>query len=274
MSSQPSILGASEHMTKKPHPRHIRDIAHLYLSRRQTSAPAVVSILVTAASHECFSGLHVANLAVAFSARKFTVRLYDLSGTLPNASFYLAHPPKLYLGERSWGQEAFHPALCGVSAAVDAVPPPAQDVGDRQSQVHLIHLPSLQAPAMLRERVGEASTVLTPNRWTLVLHDTRGVDLATMEWLRREVEPQRTFTVTVGDPGPPLVPRAEYLGGLGAWKPLVADRVPVVVREPQARASLEYLSVCDSMLSRINRIRRGTLAAQSTEVPTGHPAGG
>ncbi len=274
MSSLQSIAGASEHMTKEPRPRHIRDIAHLFLSRRQASAPAVVSILVTAAGRECFSGLHVANLAMAFATRKFTVRLYDLSGTQPNASFYLAHPPKIYLGERTWGQEAFHPALCGVSVAVDAVPPPAQDAGDRQSQVQLIHLPPLQAPATLRDRVGDATSVLTPNRWTLVLHDTRGVDLAAMEWLRREVEPQRTFTVTVGDPGPPLVPRAEHLGGLGAWKPLVVDRVPVVVREPQARASMEYLAVCDSMLSRINRIRRRTFAAQSTEVPTGHPAGG
>jgi hypothetical protein len=255
-------------MTTQSRPRHIRDIAHLYLSRRHGKAPAALSILVTSAGSECFSGLHVANLAVAFSKRKIAVSVYELSGMLPNASFYLAHPPGVYLGTR--GPEMFHPALSGVSLTFGTAP--VADAGQRTARVNLIHLPPLRMQEGLRQSLGRAAGVLTPDRWALLLHDSAGIDLATAKWLRLEAGPQRTLTVRVGDRGPSLVPGAEHLGALGGWRPRVVDRVPVVLREPRADVSLEYLSICDSMLSRLNRIVRRSHAA--AEVSTGSPAGG
>lgn len=258
-------------MTKQPRPRHIRDIAHLYLSRRQGGARAVVSVAVTSSRRECFGGLHVANLAVAFARRKLDVRLYELSGTLPNASFYLAHPPRLYLGTRAWGQDTFHPALAGVSLTFETAPPPAG--GSGRPQVHLIHLPALSSGDELWGALERAEGILTADRWTLLVHDAGGADAAAARRLGRRIEPQRAFTMTVGGPGPCPVPGVEHLGGLGVWKPLVVDRVPVVLRNPQARASLEYLSICDSLLSRMNGNARRN-RAQDTGVSAGHPAGG
>ncbi|MEE9271350.1 MAG: hypothetical protein V3V49_13940 [Candidatus Krumholzibacteria bacterium] len=257
-------------MTTQSRPRHIRDIAHLYLSRRHGAAPVTLSILVTSAGSECFSGLHVANLAMAFSERKIAVSVYELSGMLPNASFYLAHPPGVYLGTR--GPDMFHPALRGVSLTFGTVPPPVADAGQRTARLNLFHLPPLRMQERLRESLKRAAGILSPERWMLLLHDNAGIDLSMAKWLRVEVGPQRTLTVRVGDPGPSLVPGAEHLGAIGGWRPRVVDRVPVVLREPRADVSLEYLSICDSVLSRLNRIARRNHAA--AEVSTGNPAGG
>jgi hypothetical protein len=78
--------------------RHIRDIAHLYISgsRDRTPAPRVTLVIV-GENRACFSGFHAANLAAALSARGCSVRLSERSGLLPNAGFYLALSPSQYI---------------------------------------------------------------------------------------------------------------------------------------------------------------------------------
>ena len=153
-------------MTGSARPRHIRDIAHLYLSRRKVPAaaaeegPGPLHLCITSSGRNCMSGFHTANLAAALAERQSDVRIFDLSGAQPNASFYFSHPPALYLDYTGDGRQRFIPALPRVSIAFDLDARPRRVNSPGAPPVTIYHLPPDDMESMrevwrsLEDRVG------------------------------------------------------------------------------------------------------------------------
>jgi hypothetical protein len=95
-------------------PRHIRDIAHLYISRM----PARINrhlVWVTAASRDCFSAYHAANLALGIARRGHVVELVEASGILPCTAYFLRLPPRVYIKHKTQCPEEPLSALGGIT---------------------------------------------------------------------------------------------------------------------------------------------------------------
>ncbi len=85
-------------------PRHIRDIAHLYISRsasKDGSPPR--RVYITPTSRECFGGYHTANIALGFAQKGYAVQLMEISDTLPCSAYFLRLPPSVYLKQKAQG---------------------------------------------------------------------------------------------------------------------------------------------------------------------------
>ena len=84
-------------MVDRKKPRHIRDIAHLYLSRAEKpSRSGEGFLLVAGTGRECFPAFHTVNLALALSARGYLVDLVDISAEPLSVGFFLGLPPAVY----------------------------------------------------------------------------------------------------------------------------------------------------------------------------------
>jgi len=181
--------------------RHIRDIAHLYISgaRRRDPAPRAC-LLVTGENKLAFPGFHAANLAAALAARGCEVRLHERSGLLPNAGFYLALPPTGYI---PWNLADDETAIGLSGVTLDYAPRRDEEVSGETTrpQVDFFHFPPLSGvtPA------GEPST-----------HERASVEPAALECaalLRAQPRPI-LIVVVAGAGGPrPGIP-AGFLGSL------------------------------------------------------------
>jgi len=240
-------------------PRNIRDIAHLYLSRRVIHTPASsLNIFLTASSKDCFSGFHTANLAAAFSKQKACVRVFELSGLLPNAAFYFSHSPHVYLGWEKVSPREFAPALNAISVAFDPVRLMSEFPQDRGLRVNLIHLPPAgvdgQSAVFLKRVVGRCAR----ERWAIYLTPDGSVcDPDVLRWLGSRA----TFSLTVdngsGSTRPPAVATGS-LGSISRWRMALKDRVPVVFRNPNTGLSRQYMAISESILCQINSLRRNS----------------
>lgn len=194
-------------------PRHIRDIAHLYLSRQM---PVVRAVTLSASSGTSFPGFHVANIAVAFTRAGYAVRLVEQSGLLPDSCYFLSLPSEIAFGR---ARERFEPvaALDGITVFFERPDPPTSPTTGA-GVVDLIHAPP--DPAETPEIEGD--TVVT------VLEVGGRLDV-----------------LASGRDG--AVP-----GGLGAisrWRPALRDRVPVAVRDPESMLSRQYDHLCAGIIS-------------------------
>ena len=100
-------------------PRHIRDIAHLYISR----LPARIDrhrVWVTAISRDCFSAYHAANLALGMAHRGHVVELVEASGVLPCTAYFLRLPPRVYIKHKAQCPEESLSALGGIKLKFSA----------------------------------------------------------------------------------------------------------------------------------------------------------
>ena len=249
-------------MQKGRRPRHIRDIAHLYLSRTRAPAPrASFNIVVVAEGRACWPGFHVANLAAALSLRNVEVRIYELSGLLPNVSFYFAHPPQRYLRVTQRSASLALPGLGDITISHLPRERVTRHEGTRRARINLIHLP----PA-LEERAPEATeppldALLDPDRGeTCVLALTEHKELSerVVAATERRVRPRLAFALTVkaGEARHAIAEELRDLGSLTNWEHRVAERVPLVLRNGDDDVARAYLSVCDSMLGQLKRMAR------------------
>jgi len=234
-------------------PRHIRDIAHLYLSKKKRAMGSVpVRLLVAAQDQTSFSAFHVANIAAAMALRKARVRIHELSGILPNACFYFCHPPHVYMGSRA----PVIPGLHGIDLSFDLPGQVDGDDVDAPFHVTLVHLP----PFSVERDVLKTADTLTDfdgETWAMLLV---GDDAMLPDFQAQFVDrlgSYRSLVLSTGvgrthidDEGP------RKLGGVFDWEASLPDRVPIVLRSPEIPLSLTYLSVCDSLLGKMVSARR------------------
>lgn len=232
-------------------PRHIRDIAHLYLSRMRTPSHSQVrrSLLVAGASKECFSGFHVANLALSLSVQGHSLRLVDLSGLILNSAFFFAMPANIYaanIDARAPRDEraGWLSALGGVSLSMGVPAYAASPDQPGEKGLDVYHLPTLDSDeafvTALTRITGElgrdaAPTLLClrPGRWD--------------EPPRRVLEgvAGRRYGLRVDNDEPGGASSFLDLGFIDRWTRFLPDPVPVIVRDPASRLSRSYMSVCE-----------------------------
>jgi hypothetical protein len=256
-------------MERNSKPRHIRDIAHLYLSRLPEKRNGRHSLLYIAASSvDCFGAYHAANIALCLQQRGQRVRLIDLSGNLPCCAYFLKLPPRVYIKQKKENPGEELSALAGISVCFEAPGSHAAKPGGEEgivagfrpragSQIDIVHLPpasaSDAAEAALRSCESlpgvrnATAAVLAPDDRTAQMAGGRlfgsrsGIDWVTLALSRkpRAEEHEGSFRQSLG-----------YLAG---WRPLLSDPLPCVVRDPESHLSRSYFSVSEALISRSNR---------------------
>lgn len=209
-------------------PRHIRDIAHLYLSR-QNQNPAVRKIVIFGNTRDDFPGFHAANLAVAFARAERSVRLLDLSGLVPDSAYFLALPPEIAL-DPQWREKfarAPFTALAGVRLSFSLEESDGVETG---AAVDVLHAPISALFSNLPEKV---------------LGWMRGAD-AHVCVARGDADippiPEmggRGFVVHTS-PGQNLRPGWTVADPVSRWRDALTDRVPAAIRDPGSILARRY----------------------------------
>jgi hypothetical protein len=247
-------------------PRHIRDIAHLYLSRLPAKGKSRRSVIyVAAASGDCFGAYHAANIALCCQQQGHRVRLFELSGQLPCCGYFLRLPPSVYIKQKKEFPREELSALGGISISF-SVPDPAGDTrgpaqgvaaGFRRSSgsgLDIVHLPpaasreaaeqALRSAEFLHEGVAPLSV-----RAVVLAMDDHAASVAggrlfgkrnSIDWVILSLNRNRPGGANTG------VFR-QSLGYLAGWRPLLADPLPCVVRDPESHVSRSYFSISEAL---------------------------
>lgn len=225
-------------------PRHVRDIAHLYLSRMRRPGAGGVRLVVVGMSADVIPAFHVANLALAAAARGIPVRVEDRSGLPINAGCFLGLDPSCWVAREdgpvtpvaafarvtfvlsrerespaAWGS----PAELGESVEVVHVPPFDADV---QAIPHAISHGVPTVVLYLAERDAE------PRPWREG-GERDGV-------IRRVAYVTRAGRAGAAD---------GCSGAITRWKRSLTDPLPVMVRDPESRLARQYTDVLSKLLA-------------------------
>jgi hypothetical protein len=269
-------------------PRHIRDIAHLYISRRAVpDDERRKRIYVAAASRECFGAYHAVNLALGFAQKGHDVELLETSAVLPCSGYFLRLPPRVYIKHKKQFQNDALSALGGVrirfgaasSRARDVIAPdassrvadedeptPGISVGPRRRSkgiVEVYNLPPVNdlesIEAVLREAEDAEGDREPRNSRAIVIADNNPAALEagrrvfggrpTIDWATLSLGGQRRSRSGARN-------GRRSLGYISGWRPLLSDPLPCVVRDPGSHVSRSYLTVCDELLS-TGRVAKG-----------------
>jgi len=252
-------------MDNSKKPRHIRDIAHLYLSRLpRKSGERRRRVFVLASSRECFGGFHAANIALGFVRNGFAVELIEASGRLPCAGYFLRLPPEIYIKHRTQSPNESLSALGGVSVRYSHAPPtggangpaPGLAVGPRRGRagtIEVVHLPpagDMEAMKNVLDVMPDAiAPSAVPRAVVLAPDEARAREagrnafsgMPAVDWTTLSLEKRITTTDRPADTG-------HSLGYLVGWRTLLSDPVPCVVRDPESHVSRSYLSICDALV--------------------------
>jgi hypothetical protein len=258
-------------------PRHIRDIAHLYISRtHKPTEPArpLPSLLLSADDRCCLPGFHAANLAAGFCSKGLAVRFVETSGLLPNAGYFLSLSPEQYINWNRPELGPVHAGLAGIRIGFHTSPVGTPfPAGSREFKI--FHLPPVYPEPEFRTGVRRMEDFVGSAPIVLLLE--MGGRLRE-EAMRTLITATSRFSPTVlcilrlkvRAPGSyPADQRFFDLGSLPDWTAVVSDRVPTVLRKPDSVLARAYLSICESIMCRINQNRRAGGAAGTVRASLG-----
>lgn len=247
-------------------PRHIRDIAHLYISNSQSTSYAPSATLLTVGENRrCFSGFHAANLAAALSAKGVCVHLFERSGVLPNAGFFMSLPPRRYI---PWEDDEDAPVAGVGGVTIDCSPKgfPTFEGDSRCPRVDVVHLPPTLPEKPFQEGLRDVRGFVQPVTILLILRIGKTTSGEIPECVARELGPVAACVLYLDDTGPHSRdddPSVCDLGSVTDWVSALRDRVPAVIRAPDSALSRVYLAVCDRVLFKINQLRGETGAERA-----------
>jgi hypothetical protein len=204
-------------------------------------------LIVAGADRSCFPGFHAANLAVALAASGCAVRLVETSGLQPNAAFFLALPPDVYLdGPTLDAGGAPASALSGVDIAFALGGSPAE-AGGARAAVDVVHAAPAEFEPAWRETAASAVEGFGGQLAAVVL---AGAGSAGRRLLARWDHPGRGYVLRVGGPRATGVPGdAHDLGVVDRWHAALTDPMPPHVRDPESLLARAYRSVAEFILA-------------------------
>jgi hypothetical protein len=247
-------------------PRHIRDIAHLYLSRMPAKAGRHVKrVWVMAESRECFGAYHAANLALGFASSGHAVELVEASGVLPCAAYFLRLPPRVYLKHKAQLPREPLSALGGVAVRFSVDPHVDNQeavasgivVGGRSRRngrrVEVVHLPPANEAESVRSSLMLAGQCAGEE-------DVRALIVAATDTTASEIGRRilsayprvHWSTLSLERPSGDRQTGGRSLGYLLGWRPLLSDPVPCVLRDPESHVARSYLSICEALVSPVS----------------------
>jgi hypothetical protein len=215
-----------------------------------------VDVWVIGRDRTCLPGFHVANIAAALAATNVRVRVFELSGVLPNAAFYFCLPPAVYIERSTPEARTLTPGLNKISVAFDTDRLAGSGNPRERVSVNLIHMPPQDTPAL--EKCANELSRTGVDRWALSLGGrSDGLGL----W----VDSKAVFELAL-EPSAPGAYARGYVGEVVGWEASVADRVPSVVRNPRSGLARAYLGVVESLLSRIHSVRQRSQRGRSVRI--------
>ena len=238
-------------MSEGHHPRHIRDIAHLFISRPRERSRRL-TILVSGLDRECFPALHVSNLALAVRSAGATVGINEISGLVPGCGYFLSLPPAVYLPTKGRASE-WVSALGGLRLSHDVTAP------EPDPDVCFVHLPPLTRSHAISSALAEtpradACVVLWPSLPEARSEARSEAELSVadgMKALGRVRYSAGRFVLrldhTVADHWEDLYP----LGAVRGWRSTLSDRVPAVIRDPDSYLARSYLTAGEVLTARL-----------------------
>ena len=245
-------------------PRHIRDIAHLYISRLEKRDPApTTNVYILGTSKECFPGYHAANIAVGLTLIRKPVRVIELSGIWPCSAHFLSMPPQIYLRsqkqQRDEDLSAFGSVTLRFSARYAEEDEAPGTAGTRYrgrspaAAFDVYHMPPVEDLNRKMDVVGEAVSAAGGDaRVALLAMDETEADAAWRKTARFWGRADR-YTILLA------APRAGYqlpkqvgtnVRRLSNWRRSLSDKLPCVVRAPDSYLSRAYASICEILSSK------------------------
>lgn len=227
-------------------PRHIRDIAHLYLSRMRAPRGGPLRVAIAGVSADVIPGFHAANLALAAAVNGVTVRIVEASGLPVNAGCFLGLDPKCWVANgrptgavvSAFARVSF--IRCSAAGRDASVTPEGNGDGD---VMEIVHAPPWDAGEEHVQRVG--AYIASP----MVLLYVAARDEPPRPWLEwggaTNVAARVAFVTRTQ--APPV--GSVSAGVLTRWSAALTDPVPVVVRDPGSRLARQYRDVLSNLLA-------------------------
>lgn len=262
-------------MSETGKPRHIRDIAHIYLSRLQSCRPAEHDRLVVCGdSRKTFPAFHTAALAAAFALKgsgpnsSLDVIVYDVSGVLPNVGYYFALPARTYFARNRVDPSGRVQALVGVSLGFSWEWDELRSSKASSPRLEIHHIPPYENRRGFRNALAELRRMPAGN--TVFLSITLDCDnqCEIREAVASCLGDTPVLTLGVGTGHREYV--ADQIGTVTAWESSVADRIPMVCRDPRATLARRYQSICEGVIYKIRENRRRYSGAHSGRQPVRH----
>jgi hypothetical protein len=228
-------------------PRHVRDIAHLYLSRMRRTGGGPVRFVVAGMSADVIPGFHVANLALAAAARGIAVRIEERSGLPVNAGCFLGLDPSCWVA-REDGPVAPVAAFARVTFSLSSErgSSSARDSSTESGErLEMVHVPPFDAGLDHPHALSVAISSAVPTA-VLYLAEYLAEPRPWREMGEREGVVRRVAYVTrAGQAG------AEdgCVGVLVRWKRSLTDPLPVMVRDPDSRLARQYTDAMSKLLA-------------------------
>jgi hypothetical protein len=224
-------------VTRGDPPRHIRDIAHLYISRMRRPPEARVCLAVAGMSADVIPAFHAANLALAAASRGATVRVEERSGLPVNTGYFLGLDPRCWVGGDGRVAQPVS-AFPGVSFRLRGEADVSTSYDPRADAAHdieVVHLPPWDSSAEHAEEVSRLGARAT------VLYVAERDD-GPCPWRERGGEVIRRVAFVTGAARSSVgVDREEgCVGVFTRWKRALPDPVPVIIRDPGSRLSRQY----------------------------------
>ena len=262
-------------------PRHIRDIAHLYISRLpQRGTADTKDVLVVGVARECFPGYHTANIAAGL-AKSFSVRLVEISGLWPCSAHFLSLRPQVYLRRKDRLRTEQLSALGNINICF-SIPgersgEPARAGGNgrtrsRAGAIDLYHLPPVEDHDELEKTLTEGLAFMGPHTQIALLASNElnaRTAWKSMDGLWGNAV-QNTIILAANsmsqDKHQQELTNTRYLTN---WRKPLCDNVPCVVRAPDSYLSRTYMSICGELSSPPlpSRGKHASNAAQRSTAP-------
>lgn len=227
-------------------PRHIRDIAHLYLSRMAVPHGRALRLVVAGVSPDVIPGFHAANLALAAAVRGMTVRIVEASGLPVSAGCFLGLDPRCWALD-GHAPEAAVSAFARVSFVRSHGPgckagaaPGGNGAADT---IEIVHAPPWDAG---EEHVRIIADTIAGPTIVLYLAERDQPPRPWREWAHAENVGARVAFVTRA--GAPAANPA-CAGVITRWSAALTDPLPAVLRDPGSRLARQYRDVLSNLFA-------------------------
>jgi hypothetical protein len=228
------------------------------------------TLLVAADGKSGFSGFHAANLAAAFASKRLNTSLFELSGLLPNAGYFMALPPHRYIRWNEAESDRAIPVMAGIKMCFSLRVQPGFGRRTGRPRMDLFHLPPVFPRQAFRSVLDAVSERVDQQAVVLLLRSN--ASKGALDFLESVLEHSRGWTIFCVDLNPETAsagerdPRVTDLGHLGSWVNRLSDRIPTAIRIPESALARTYSSLCDTILFRINQSLKKAGATHAGEI--------
>lgn len=264
-------------MNETGRPRHIRDIAHVYLSRLRSDFIQHNYLFISGETRDGFAAFHTANLVTAFavlgarSGSRTNITVFDVSEVLPNVGFFLAMPPRAYLHRSPTEARKYRSTVMDIKLCFSFPESPRERRLSGEPSLDVVYLPPMELEASFESSLVRSKSVFDEGAIFLLMRNKqhRSVKLEDLVIKHLGMVPLYILDLEDGIQPNGLGANESYLGNIGEWRDNLSDRVPCVLRESRSRLACSYFSLAESVLFKMRMKRRLSNAACVDEHASG-----